>query len=168
MPAEITKRHSAAFRRFLQLLPHGKEPELVLIKANLLIEEQIRHLIDRRLQNPAALLEPNAKLNTHQAIHLAKAFFPADHMPGVWASVSKLNTLRNGVAHNLYDKASLQDKIDAWVQDAPTGFKELVDPTARFEITLWSLFEAISSLVDSSLAQVVPFTTPHERSNGAA
>jgi hypothetical protein len=147
---EITLRHLEAFQRFLRLLPHGKDKELVLLKGHLLIEEQIRALIDRRLKNPQALMEANAKLEAHQAIQLAQAFFPLGHMVDMWRAVSKLNTLRNGIAHTLGDTQSLADKIEAWVQSAPTGAKEFDDPEARFEFTLWSIFEAVSSLVDDS------------------
>jgi len=148
---ELTSRHLEAFQRFLSLLPHGKDPELVLLKGHLLIEEQIRALIDRRLQNPQALKEANAKLEAHQAIQLAQAFFPPGHMVDTWRAISKLNTLRNAIAHNLVEnKEGLADRIEAWVQSAPTGAKDFDDPTARFEITLWALFEAVSSLVDGS------------------
>lgn len=147
---EFTPRHLEAFQRFLSLLPHGKDPELVLLKGHLLIEEQIRALIDHRLQNPQALKEANAKLETHQAIQLAQAFFPPGHMVEIWRAVSKLNSLRNTIAHSIQKKESLADRIEAWVQSAPTGAKDLDDPTVRFEITLWSLFEAVSSLVDDS------------------
>lgn len=147
---EFTSRHLEAFQRFLGLLPHGKDPELVLLKGHLLIEEQIRALIDSRLQNPQSLKEANARLETHQAIQLAKAFFPPGHMVDTWRAVSKLNTLRNDIAHNLVEKGSLSDRIEAWVQSAPTGAKDYDDSTARFEITLWALFESVSSLIDDT------------------
>lgn len=148
--SELTPRHLEAFQRFLELLPHGKDPELVLLKGHLLIEEQIRALIDCRLPNPQALMEANARLDAHQAIQLAQAFFPTGHMVDIWRAVSKLNTLRNSIAHKLESKQSLADKIEAWVQSAQTGARELDNPTARFEYTLWAIFEAISSLVDGS------------------
>lgn len=147
---EFTTRHLEAFQRFLSLLPHGKDPELVLLKGHLLIEEQIHALIDRRLQNPQVLKEANARLEAHQAIQLAQAFFPPGHMVDIWRAVSKLNTLRNSIAHKLVEKGSLVDRIEAWVQSAPTGAKDFDDSTVRFEITLWALFEAVSSLVDDS------------------
>jgi hypothetical protein len=147
---EFTSRHLEAFKRFLSLLPHGKDPELVLLKGHLLIEEQVRALIDRRLQNPQALKEANARLEAHQAIQLAQAFFPPGHMVDIWRAISKLNTLRNAIAHNMVEKGSLADRIEAWVQSAPTGAKDFEDSTTRFEITLWALFEAVSSLVDDS------------------
>ncbi len=48
---EITERQLLAFKRFLSALPHGQDTELVLLKGHILIEEQVRLLIDRRLRN---------------------------------------------------------------------------------------------------------------------
>ena len=136
-------------------LPHGKGIELVLLKGHLLIEKQVRLLLHRRLRNPAVLLEANSSLEAHQAIQLAKAFFPPDHLPDVWTAVQKLNKLRNDIAHNLWSKSALADKVEAWVQLAPTGFKDHPDPQLRFEFTLWSVFEAISALVDAPSAEII-------------
>ena len=69
-----TERQVEAFRRFLGKLPHGKDVELVILKAHLLIEEQIRQIVDERLKTPAALRD--ARLTFHQAFCLAQAFFP--------------------------------------------------------------------------------------------
>ena len=153
--SEITELQLEAFRNFLATLPHGKDIELVLLKGHLLIEEQVRLLLHRRLRNPAVLQESNSSLETHQAIQLARAFFPPDHLPEVWKAVLKLNKLRNDIAHNLWSKSSLADKVEAWVQLAPTGFKDHPNPQLRFEFTLWSMFEAISALVDAPSAEIV-------------
>jgi hypothetical protein len=100
--------------------------------------------------HPQALKEANARLEAHQAIQLAQAFFPPGHMVDTWRAISKLNTLRNEIAHKLVKKESLAEKIEAWVRSAPTGAKDFDDATTRFEFTLWGLFEAVSSLVDDS------------------
>ena len=71
-------------------------------------------------------------------------------MVDTWRAISKLNTLRNEIAHKLVKKESLAEKIEAWVRSAPTGAKDFDDATTRFEFTLWGLFEAVSSLVDDS------------------
>ncbi len=92
---EVTDRQLEAFKHFLTILPHGQNAELVLLKGHILIEEQIRALINRRLQNPAALFEANARLECHQAIQIAKAFFPADHQTELWVAIAKLNKMRN-------------------------------------------------------------------------
>ena len=76
---DITDRRLEAFDRFLKRLPHGKELDLVILKAHLLIEEQINLLIDERLKNSGALEEAN--LESLHRICLAQSFFPPDHQP---------------------------------------------------------------------------------------
>ena len=152
---EVTDRQLLAFKRFLSVLPHGKETELVLLKGHILIEEQVRTLIDRRLRNPAALREANANLECHQAIQLAKAFFPPDYRPELWNAVAKLNKMRNDIAHSILQRESLADRVAAWVESFPTGFADSPDKALRFEFTLWSLFDAVSELVDTPSAEVV-------------
>ena len=152
---KITERQLHAFKRFLSVLPHGQDAELVLLKGHILIEEQVRTLIDRRLCNSKALCEPNARLNCHQAIQLAKAFFPPDYQPELWNAVAKLNTMRNDIAHNILQRESLNDQISAWVESFPTGFSDYTDKALRFEFTLWSLFDAMSELVDTPNAEVI-------------
>ena len=44
--AQITQRQLDAFRRFLKLLPHGQDLALVILKGHLLIEEQIKLIIN--------------------------------------------------------------------------------------------------------------------------
>jgi uncharacterized membrane protein SirB2 len=48
MKNNISKKQVDAFRRFLNVLPHGKDTELVLLKGHLLIEEQINKIIAER------------------------------------------------------------------------------------------------------------------------
>src|SRR5450759_268308 len=104
----INSRQIEDFGRFLKILPHGKDQGLVLLKAHLLIEEQIRKIVDERLKNPDALID--TRIDCHQAICLAQAFFPVDFQPWLWAALKKLNTIRNDIAHKLEAKG-LSDKI---------------------------------------------------------
>jgi hypothetical protein len=159
---EITERQLQAFKRFLSVLPHGQDPELVLLKGHILIEEQVRLLIDKRLRNPDALREANARLEFCQAIHLAKAFFPPNHQPELWRAVAKLNTMRNDIAHNILSRSSLGDRIAAWLESFPTGISSVPDKPLRFEFTLWSLFAAVSELVDAPNAEVIQFGASSE------
>ena len=158
--ADISDRHLKAFKTFLETLPHGKDTELVLLKGHLLVEEQIRLIVQRRLRNPDVLTEANSRLETHLAIQLARGFFPPGHMPEIWAAALKLNTMRNDIAHNLRSKESLADKIAAWVKLVPTTLTDGPDPQQNFELALWSLFEVISSLVDQPSAEIVPIGKP--------
>ena len=147
---EISARVIAAFRRFLQLLPHGKDRELLVLKAHLLIEEQIRTLISEQLKNPIALKK--AKLSCHHCICLAQSFFPPDFQPWIWDAARELNGIRNEIAHNI-ELDALDERIERFVQAYPSGFHDLEDRAGRFDLTLWSLFTAIADLVDSSSAR---------------
>ena len=43
--AEISERDLEAFSRFLKLLPHRQDVDLVVLKAHLLVEEQVRAIL---------------------------------------------------------------------------------------------------------------------------
>ena len=130
MELEVNKKQIYAFRRFLKLLPHGKETELVLLKGHLLIEEQIYKIIDERLINPSALKD--ARITSYQAICLAQSFFPSDFKPWLWGALIKLNSLRNKVAHNI-ELSGMNDSIDHFVNSYPWGHSETEDKVAAFE-----------------------------------
>jgi hypothetical protein len=157
---EITDRQLKAFRRFLNRLPHGKELELVVLKAHLLMEEQINLLVDERTKNPTALEE--AKLESFHRICLAQSFFPPDHQPWLWKALKKLNTLRNRIAHDL-DPKGVEDKIEDFVSSFPGEIgKTGDDRQTRFELTLWSMFDAVSELVEPRKAPVVELVDRNE------
>lgn len=125
----------------------------MVLQAHLLIEEQLRQLVSERLKNTRAMEE--ADLDFHQCACLAQSFFPPDHLPWVWAGVKKLNKIRNDIAHRLEPKG-LQDRMDDLVNSFPSGFKEFDNEISRFELTLWSLFTAVSDLVETPSAKIVP------------
>jgi hypothetical protein len=150
-PLDVSADEMQAFRRFLSLLPHGGHRDLVLLKAHLLIEEQIRRIIDINLPNPKAIVD--TRIDCHQAICLAQAFFSANSQPWLWASVKKLNSIRNDVAHKLEPKG-LNDKIEEFCDSFPSGFSALPSDQSRFELTLWSVFVAVSQLADTSTSSI--------------
>jgi hypothetical protein len=146
---EITDRQVQAFRAFVDRLPHGKDLDLVILKAHLLIEEQVNALLRERLANPRVLLDEE-RFESFYRICAAQALFPPDFQPWLWQALKILNKLRNRVAHQIQPKGRddlLEDLINAipgGVAAEPIGLQE------RFEFTLWSLFVAVSDLVDSS------------------
>ncbi|KFX63846.1 hypothetical protein KBK24_0119300 [Burkholderia sp. K24] len=142
----MTDRQLDAFRKFLKLLPHGKDIELIVLKAHLLIEEQIHLIVRRHLRNPDAL----GKLSCDKAISLAQALHPPGHDPSIWDAVRKLNILRNEIAHQL-DSVKRQEKMDALVLSFPGGFDSIAKTDQdRFELTIWSVFVAVSDLADQA------------------
>jgi hypothetical protein len=42
----VTANRLETFKRFLKLLPHEKDPDIVLLTGRTLVEEQVRQLID--------------------------------------------------------------------------------------------------------------------------
>ena len=156
---DVSAKQIEAFRRFLRMLPHGKDQHLVVLKGHLLIEEQVRQIVDERLKNPDALID--TRIDCHQAICLAQAFFPVDFQPWLWAALKKLNTIRNDIAHKLEAKG-LSDKIKDFVTSFPSGFADAPADADSFEMTLWSLFVAVSDLVETPSAQIIELVPRNE------
>ncbi len=154
---EISDRHIEASRRFFELLPRGKELDLVILKAHLLIEEQLNFLLAERLKNPSVLDE--IELGSFHRICLAQSFFPPDHQPWLWKGLKKLNKLRNHIAHNLEPKG-VQDRIDDLISGYPPGAlsNRFPERQARFKYMLWLMHNAISELLYTPRAPVVVFS----------
>lgn len=147
-----------AFRRFLKILPHGKDQDLVLLKAHLLIEEQVRKLIEERVKNPDALIE--ARINCHQAICIAQSLFSADFQPWLWPAMKKLNRIRNEIAHKTQPK--LDNQIKDFVASFPSESSSELFEADGFELTLWSMFVAVSDLVEAPSAQIIQLIPKNE------
>jgi hypothetical protein len=161
----VTERQVAAFRRFVNRLPHGRDIDLVILKAHLLMEEQINAILRERLQNPDMLLREE-KFESYYRIRLAQSFFEPEYEPWVWETLVKLNSLRNRVAHNIDPKGRddrMKDIADCAMEHAgPIGQRAVDDLRARikpntsgaspaqvrFESALWILFEAVSAQVE--------------------
>lgn len=156
----VSDRSVKAFRRFLQLLPHGKDVDLVILKAHLLIEEQLRHIIDERVRNRDAL--DDARLGFHQCACLVEAFFPPDFEPSLWQAVKKLNKIRNKIAHEI-EPTALQNTLDDLVNSFPSGFGKIKGNIERLELTLWSLFVAVSDLIQYPSAMVLELAPRAEK-----
>ena len=156
--SEVTERQVIAFKRFLTRLPHGKDVDLLILKAHLLIEEQVNALLRERLKNPDMLLGEE-RFESFYRICLAQSFFEPDHWPWMWRALSQLNKLRNRVAHQI-DPKGRDNIMEDIIQSIPsTAGKDSRDLQDRFEFALWFLFEAISSLVEperASILELVP------------
>jgi len=151
---DITDRQIKAFRRFTERLPHGTKLDLVILKAHLLIEEQINALIRERLKNSNALVGEDGFESFHR-IRLAESFFAPDFQPWLWHALIQLNKLRNRIAHNIEPKG-VNDIIEDVIRSVPGDFgKKAPSRQERFEFALWSLFDAVSELVESRKAPVV-------------
>jgi hypothetical protein len=149
-------RQVSAFHKFLEVLPHGKELDLVILKAHLLIEEQINLVIDNNVQNPKALKA--IKLTCFQKILLAQALLPIEIDKRFWVAAEKLNNIRNLIAHNISDKG-LNHKIDDFITSVPADWPGSNDHET-FELSIWFLFVHISSFVENQLEPFVASYMP--------
>lgn len=156
---QLKDRQLKAFNKFLQKFPHGKDQDLVILKGHLLIEEQVRLIIDQRLGNPSALTD--AHLDCHGAICLAQSFFPVGHNIDFWKSLKKLNKIRNDIAHKM-ESPGLKDKIEDFVKSVPVDWN-VADRDQNFEYTLWALFVHISSFVEGAMEEGMEIFIPEKR-----
>lgn len=147
-----------AFERFLRRLPPGRDMTLMVLKGHLLIEEQVRAIIDLHVEKPEAVRR--AKLDDYQAICLAEAFLPLPREPWLWVSVKKLNTLRNEIAHKI-EPGDIDHRIDDLAVSVRPEVEEQ-DRQKRLERTLWSMFERVSRLATPAT------TSPETRRRRAA
>lgn len=149
--SKVSPRTIASFRKFLKLLPRSEDKELVILKAHLLFEEQIRLIVSERVKNPKAISD--AKLSFNGICAVAKSFFHKDHDPKLWESINKINSIRNHIAHNLEPK-ELEKKLED-LAISYTIWADLEDEISRLEMTLTSMFVSLADLADKPSAQLL-------------
>jgi hypothetical protein len=149
---DVSERELQAFARFLKLLPHGRDRELVILKAHLLVEEQLRQLIAERVRNREALQK--ARLTFAQCVAVARAFFPAGHDPSLWRGMEQLNEIRNAFSHQL-SPARIEERIAALSASMQPNGPINADPAVNFEVALWSLFVSVAHLLERPSARVL-------------
>ena len=153
MPAgtddQVTKRQIDAARRFFTLLPRGHDLASVILKGHLLVEEQVRQIIDERVKKPDALKD--ARLECYQAICIAESFF-SEKEEYIWNAFKKLNKIRNELAHKT-EPVGVDNRIDDFVKSVSWG-SYVDDRQERIELALMKLFVAVSDLVERPIATV--------------
>jgi hypothetical protein len=120
-----TEGEMASLLRFLKLFPKTRELEITILKGHLLIEENLRELIDMKLPSPQAL--EDARLTTHQVICLAEAFFGPQADRWFWDILHRLNKLRNDIAHKVQPR-----DIAERMREISEGVKAQVYPKTGF------------------------------------
>lgn len=157
---DISEHEVEAFRRFLLLLPSEREATLIILKGHLLIEEQVRKIIEERVTKPKAIAD--AQLDCFQAICIAEALCADESNPDLWNTLKRLNKLRNDIAHRIEDKG-LKDKMANVVslvkQHSILGSSvDETDPLNQFDFALWIVFCQVAALVKRSSAKVMALT----------
>jgi len=127
----LMKRVSETFNDF-------DETVLVVIKGHLLIEELLDEIIGTFVHHPDYI--EDARLSFSHKIHIAKSMSLSEHNNGMWAIATKLNALRNNLAHSL-NSPKRQDKtkavIDAYLREANDDQKEMINGTDEHMILLF-------------------------------
>lgn len=102
MSFQYTDRESD-FDRYLDFLhPSYDDPTYSILKAHLAIEQVFRDYLDKHLLHPEALKD--ARIGFMQRMHLIRAISNADPKHWYWTAVTKLNSIRNQLAHHLAPK----------------------------------------------------------------
>jgi hypothetical protein len=98
-----------AIARFNRLLPRSSDCRLVILIGHLLIEEALVRILQVCSENPQYL--DDARLTFHQRLSIARAISPTGTLEDPWSFVSRLNKIRNSLAHNA-DVADLAARVD--------------------------------------------------------
>jgi hypothetical protein len=151
MNRTVSSRETQAFRNFLLKLPHGKDIVLVVLKGHLLLEEQVKLIVRERVRDFSRL--GDARFGFYQFVCVANALTGKDDPAWVWPSLKKLNKLRNDIAHEM-DSLSLTSDIEKFVSSVPVKFTD-VNFQSNLELALWTLFAAVSAIVERPSASIV-------------
>ena len=144
--------------KFRDYYPFEADFELQILKGHLLVEEDIRYLIQLQLYNPDALRGSNGvSFDCLQAICLAEALtIEGQTCEWVWVAAKKLNNLRNDLAHRLVPKGrdhKLQDFTSYVLKNCKTT-TQLVEKRGK-EQTLTLCIMALHSTLSTIKSIVV-------------
>ena len=95
------------------------EESLQILRAHLLIERILISYVQRKVSNPKALGKTN--MNFRQILALAEALDSNDEHEWLWPCISKLNELRNELAHEIQGKKyfsklhAFLDSTEPWI-----------------------------------------------------
>lgn len=125
------------FHRVLEHLPLPGPGDLtsMVVKGHLLIEEQLRLLLDELVVEPPAISA--AKLRFAQVLYVVKALVFVPGQDWLWESLTLLNNIRNKMAHKL-EAPELHTLLERFVdvlEHSPT-YGEI--PDRGFPDRLWS------------------------------
>lgn len=140
--------------RFIEHVPKGDDPELMLLKCHLLVEEALTKLIAGAFKHPDYL--PDASLKFTQKVALAKAVDKIDHEIWIWGALERLNKARNALSH-LLDDAKLEERVKEFIEYVETNTKHLDSkphieaPFGRFGWAAFIVFSVVSARANFDL-----------------
>ncbi|WP_161891594.1 hypothetical protein [Pseudomonas juntendi] len=104
----FSKRNGELFKKHF---PSGTDEETAVLKGHLLVESMLRDFCMNSVPNPAHL--KGARLTFKQITLLARSLcnLPVPGLEYIWTLVSKLNQLRNLMAHELEPDQAKKDSL---------------------------------------------------------
>jgi hypothetical protein len=121
----------STYRRLNRLLEPIQDPELLILKGHLLVEEQLEKILAAVMMQPERLRE--ARLSFHQKLKLSRAIAgydptdPDDY--DLLSGIEHLNVLRNSLAHDA-EPDELDERIERFIVSyCGNDYKE--DPKLR-------------------------------------
>lgn len=137
---------------FIRHLPvHANDEALIALKGHLLVEMALREYIYRRVPHPERLKGKQA--NFPLLIDFASCLENGNDIGWVWMALSKLNSIRNGLAHNLEPK-DLKAKEAGFIEYVKANDGELLSITADSSVLKYgpmplAIFQVFDSLLTS-------------------
>lgn len=143
----MNSRRQDDLTKFVTHLPlNSTDRVVVILKGHLLVEELLREYTASTAISSEYLAD--ARLTFHQCLCIARSFDPEPvSNKKLWAAISKLNSLRNKLAHNLEPK-DIECKIDEFVEFLSLDYKGEVfaDEDGNFGNLTMSVFALAQSL----------------------
>ena len=111
---------------YTKVLPGNKKHpiEILVLRGHLLIERELRGLIEAKLQRPTAFDLDNMKFST--TMRLAEALYGEAVADWIWGSIKQLNTIRNSLEHHLNDDTlvpRIERVVESFKSRDPKTFK---------------------------------------------
>ena len=134
-----------SFLDLVQVLEDINDIELSLLKCHLLIEQELDRVLLIGSEKPKYISE--SRLNFSNKIALVRAFHDSKCEPWVWGALSKLNKVRNLMAHNL---SSTEIEIEITAYTILLKNEEKIWPAELLKVKhpdfFWSVFLILSKL----------------------
>ena len=127
--------------RFVRKLPHKDNPDLVILKGHLLLEEALKDYLRAVLPNPEAL--DMKKFGYWEVCNFSAALYKGP-FSWLWNPLRELNAIRNQLAHHL-DPKDFDARIERFITSISKGWIDpgLVNDLPLAISALYSMLDAI-------------------------
>ena len=145
---KVKERLDEDAKRWSRLMGDISDPVLMILKAHLLIEEQLYAIV--RVVAPAPDYLEQARLSFRQVSRVARAFSQPLSQPGLWDAIDRVNAIRNRLAHRIEPEGvdELLDELCRYCDASPT-FKRchgIVAKGSKLYMIFMIIFGSLSGL----------------------